>query len=41
MKKTQVKKKLSSEDFRSIVDILLEKAFEVKVSYKPKKDYRE
>jgi hypothetical protein len=35
------KKRLSSKDFRTMVDVLLEDAFKVKVKYSPKKSYQE
>ena len=41
MRNNKKNKRLNSKDFKSIVDILLEEAFKVKVKYNIKKDYRE
>ena len=41
MRNNKKNKRLNSKDFKSMVDILLENAFKVKVKYDIKKDYRE
>ena len=41
MRNNKKNKNMSSKDFRTMVDALLEDAFKVKVKYNIKKDYRE